>query len=495
MGLTYQLPHETYPELFEAVQMAKVFEDSKTFVDCVPKHSPSDILRNFTDQKDNPGFDLSTFVFTHFKLPIKQEDHFESDQNQSTADHIESLWSHLQRRDSPEAENGSLLPLGQPYIVPGGRFREVYYWDSYFTMLGLAISGKIELIAHMVQNFADQIDLIGFIPNGNRTYFLSRSQPPFFSLMVELLARHKGEKIITRYTSQLQKEYQFWMESPRLVQLPDNQSLNRYYDHLNIPRAESYEEDVTLYQKGRDHSDQSNLYRNLRAACESGWDFSTRWLVDLTDLSSIEATSIIPVDLNCLLLQLERTLEKAMNLLGHKKEAQSYQQAAFQRIAAIQKYCWDAESGFYRDYHFNNETQTRINSMAGFFPLFVGIANESQAQEVIRFVSRKLLMPGGWRTTDIHSGQQWDAPNGWAPLQWIAYIALKNYGFEKLANESAQKWIELNDRVFKKTGKMMEKYNVEDLSLDAGGGEYPVQDGFGWTNGVYLALLQASTKV
>lgn len=488
MGLTQQLPNETYPALFEAVQMTKVFEDSKTFVDCTPKQSPTTILSNYHLQKDNPEFDLTQFVYTHFNMPAKHDDSFESDQNQTTAQHIESLWSHLQRNDSQQAENGSLLPLNQPYIVPGGRFREVYYWDSYFTMLGLALSGKIDLIEHMVQNFADQIDLIGFIPNGNRTYFLSRSQPPFFSLMVELLAQHKGEGILGKFASQLQQEYQFWMEGPRLVQLADNQTLNRYYDHLDIPRAESYEEDMTLNTQSGHPNDHSSLYRDLRAACESGWDFSTRWLSDPMDLSSIKATSILPVDLNCLLLQLERTLEKAMSINGLNKEAQAYQQAAFRRIAAIQTHCWDPESGYYRDFHVGQMAQTRINSMAGFFPLFVGIANESQAHAVIHFATKNLLMPGGWRTTDIHSGQQWDAPNGWAPLQWIAHVALKNYGFEKLANEAAQRWVELNDRVFKKTGKMMEKYNVEDLSLDAGGGEYPVQDGFGWTNGVYLAL-------
>jgi alpha,alpha-trehalase len=489
MKLTYKLPHEQFEELFEEVQMSKIFPDSKTFVDCIPKEADDKIMEAYRNQKDLGGFNLTKFIDKYFDLPIESTNKFQSDQNQSTSDHIQKLWSRLQRTDDKSEINGSLLPLKQPYIVPGGRFREVYYWDSYFTMLGLALSDKIDLIANMVQNFADQIDTIGFIPNGNRTYFLSRSQPPFFSYMVELLATHRGEEVIKQYSNQLQKEYAFWMEKPRAIELGKNGILNRYFDDLNIPRAESYEEDVALQK----HTNNEIIYQDLRAACESGWDFSSRWLGDPHDLSTIQATSILPVDLNCLLLNLERLLEKAMILEGRSQKVKFFQEAAFNRIAAIQQYFWDSKSGFYRDYNIATGKQTTINSMAGFFPLFVGIANEDQARSVLDFATKKLLMPGGWRTTDIHSCQQWDAPNGWAPLQWIAYSSLINYGFEKLANASAKRWLDLNDRIFKRTGKMMEKYNVEDLSLDAGGGEYPVQDGFGWTNGVYLALLNSSS--
>ena len=122
------------------------------------------------------------------------------------------------------------------------------------------------------------------------------------------------------------------------------------------------------------------------------------------------------------------------------------------------------------------------------YPLFAGVASPDQANRSIEYLSTHFLRPGGWVTTENKSGQQWDAPNGWAPLQWITFIGLKNYGAMDLANEAANRWLNLNEQVFNRTGRMMEKYNVEDLSLDAGGGEYPVQDGFGWTNGVYLAL-------
>jgi len=389
--------------------------------------------------------------------------------------------------------------LPHPYIVPGGRFGEIYYWDSYFTILGLEKAGKIGLIENMADNFAYLIDTVGYIPNGNRTYFLGRSQPPFFAAIVNVLAEAKGDEMYSRYLSAMEKEYNFWMSGitdlssgnrthRRVVRLPDGIILNRYYDDHIAPRPESYKEDVELAKKsGRAPDD---LYLNLRAACESGWDFSSRWLTDPKDLGTIHTTDIIPVDLNSLLFNLERTLSKANRIANNKELADFYSQRANNRKRGIQTYCWDESRKFFVDYDFKKAAPTPTLSLAGTYPLYFDLAVPDQAKGVATLLRKDFLKPGGLVSTLNTTGQQWDAPNGWAPLQWMAYSGLQNYGQTKLADEIKNNWLAVNQRVFKNTGKMVEKYNVVDMELESGGGEYPVQDGFGWTNGIYLKMLE-----
>ncbi len=168
--------------------------------------------------------------------------------------HIDALWSVLERPPDPPQPNSSLLPLPYRYVVPGGRFREIYYWDSYFTMLGLEQSGRHDLVVEMVKNFAYLIDRFGHVPNGNRSYYLSRSQPPFFAAMIELLAQREGESVYATYLPELSREYEFWMDGAarlapgsayrRVVRLEDGTVLNRYWDDRETPREESYREDV-----------------------------------------------------------------------------------------------------------------------------------------------------------------------------------------------------------------------------------------------------------
>ncbi len=494
MPIQIKLPHEEFPGLFEDVQLSGIFADSKTFVDSIPKSDPELIIKAYREQKDKESFSMDDFIHAYFQVPGDAGSLNESDTTMSTSEHIKKLWPHLKREGSNAGRTGTLIPLTHPYVVPGGRFREIYYWDSYFTMLGLSLSDEVGLIESMVQNFADQIDSIGHIPNGNRTYFVSRSQPPFFSLMVKLLASHQGSRILDRYLLQLRKEYDFWMDGPRKVTMDDGHVLNRYSDDLAVPRPESFAEDFELTED-MPEAKKRQVLRDIRAACESGWDFSSRWLADPDDLSTIRTTELIPVDLNSLLLYTEQLLCTIYERKGDADSHAYFINAVERRISAIDTYLWNNESGMYCDYHYPDKSKSGILSMAAFFPLYFNIASASQAKEVIDQTTKCLLQPGGWMTTDILSGQQWDAPNGWAPLQWIAFRALANYGYADLAADGARRWLDLNDRVFKSTGKMMEKYNVSDLTLTAGGGEYPVQDGFGWTNGVYLALAHELKKI
>jgi alpha,alpha-trehalase len=486
-------------ELFQQVQMLSVLEDGKTFPDCFPKYDLNEINNKYQQQKNSSGFDLKKFVLENFDLPITPQSNFETDTSKPVEEHINKLWDELTRK--PDAQSSSLIPLPHPYIVPGGRFREIYYWDSYFTMLGLQASGRIDMIENMVNNFSHLIDTVGYIPNGNRTYYIGRSQPPFYSLMVRLLANEKGDDVLIKYLPQLEKEYAFWMKgetfiddnnnsSHHVVKMKDGSLLNRYWDENDTPRPESYKEDVELTHQSKTNA--NDLYRHLRAAAESGWDFSCRWFKDVNDFSTIHTTEIIPVDLNCLLLHLEETLFSSYRLTGNSTLEDLFAEKINQRKKSINQYCWNEATGFYYDYDFVLQKQKEIITLAAVSPLFFKISTKEQAAKVLSVLTDKLLCDGGMVCTPHTSGQQWDAPNGWAPLQWMTVVGLKNYGFNKEANEIAQRWIKLNTDVFKRTGKLMEKYNVVDTHLEAGGGEYPGQDGFGWTNGVLLALMKNS---
>lgn len=481
----------SYGDLLDSVQVNEIFSDQKKFVDCSPLYSPEKIVRDYHKSRGNDSFNLKDFVGANFDTNFVTPSGEIPDQD--ILEHIDYLWSYLSRNPDSGKERSTLIPLDHPYIVPGGRFREIYYWDSYFTMLGLAEAKRFELMKNILDNFSDLLNGYGLIPNGNRTYYLSRSQPPYFSLMVELYAEStRDSTVYGEYYEELRKEYQFWNRGKdhvqdeftgkeRIVMLRRGEFLNRYWDQLCIPRPESYLHDVmTMQQSGRD----STLYRDLRAAAESGWDFSSRWLEDGNTLATIHTTEIIPVDLNALLYHLELVLSRGCTV----DSVQYFLDAASRRKALILKYFWDNEKDYFFDFDMNDIKQSEVYSLAGLYPLFLHIADSSQAESVLKVIREKFLMDGGLVTTLRNTGQQWDYPNGWPPLQWIGYEACKNYGQDELSEDIAHRWIGLNEKVFYETGKMMEKYDVADTTRPGGGGEYETQDGFGWTNGVFLKM-------
>lgn len=492
-------PRDLFPGLFEAVQSSRIFEDSKTFTDCTPRREPGEILEDYRKQKSSQGFSLRDFVEANFEVPEHAGNDYKTNRTAGVEVHINELWDVLTRTPDKYRQYSSLIGLPYSYVVPGGRFREIYYWDSYFTMLGLQESGRTDLIENMVNNFAFLIRTYGFIPNGNRTYYLTRSQPPFFSLMIRLLIeskKTKADSILKANRDALEKEYRFWMDSGNntqqasnhVVRLPDGTVLNRYFDKGDWPREEAYNEDIgTAVESKRNRAE---VYRHLRSGAESGWDYSSRWFADGSTLKTIHTTDIIPVDLNCLLYHLEQLLAEAYGHEGDKK-AQEYMKTQMRkRRDAILRLCWDPRSGWFKDYDWKNSRQTPALTLAGMYPLYFNLASQGQADTVSQVLQQQFLKSGGLVTTLKRTGQQWDAPNGWAPLQWIAVSGLRNYRKEMLAGEIATRWCRLNVRVFEKTGKLLEKYNVADSTMRAGGGEYPNQDGFGWTNGVLLKLLR-----
>jgi alpha,alpha-trehalase len=295
----------------------------------------------------------------------------------------------------------------------------------------------------------------------------------------------------------MRREHAFWMDGEkglapgqahrRVVALPDGAVLNRYADDRTTPRDESYREDV-LTAREVTNRPAGEVFRDLRSGAESGWDYSSRWMADGGSLKTIQTTAIIPVDLNALLYGLETAIAQGCAELTDAPCVAEFSGRAKARQAAMDAYLWDAPRGLYLDYQWRDRTRLDHPSAATLYPLFVGAASPDQAKAVAAATRALLLAPGGLRTTTVATGQQWDTPNGWAPLQWIAVSGLRRYGEEALAEEIGRRWLATVDREYRASGKMLEKYDVEEAKA-GGGGEYPLQDGFGWTNGVTRTLL------
>ncbi len=494
-------PDEELSTLIHDVQHARLYTDGKRFVDLVPRGRMSDIEKEYMEVKQHPDFDLATFVAKHFyDFAPHLVSATTTNETMSVSQHIDILWKNLRRRN--RRNRGSLIALPHDYVVPGGRFSEQYYWDSYFIMLGLAVSGQWQQIDNMMNNYTFMLRKFGFIPTANRTYFLSRSQPPFFAAMVKLQGHHTGRnKTYVSYLPYLLLEYRFWMRGrrklearehkayARIVELPDGSIVNRYYDNKTSPRPESLREDVMTAQTAP-MRESERLFLHLRAAAESGWDFSSRWLLDPRDMSTIHTADIVPVDLNCLLYELEDLLSETYAILKNAVLARKFRAAAERRKHAIMQYCWNESEQFFDDYNFHHNQHTGRMTLAGVFPLYVGVATPEQASAVARRIEQDFLQSGGLLTSLIESGQQWDAPNGWAPLHWIVIVGLRKYGFTALADVIKERWIATNMRVFTSEHRLVEKYDVTKDSGLGGGGEYTLQDGFGWTNGVLAVLLR-----
>ena len=493
--------------LFDAIGRAKIFTDAKAAADAYPNRPPAEILATWRAQKSDPGFDLKTFVATYFTVPVITSAAYQRKPGENVRDYISGMWDVLTRQPDTPVAWSSLLPLPGKYIVPGGRFSELYYWDTYFTMIGLYEDGRIDLMRSTFDNLAYLIDHYGHIPNGSRTYYLGRSQPAFFAMMLDLIATHDGRKAYVKYLPQLQREYDYWTDGEatlepghawrHAVRLKDGTVMTRPWDDLDTPRDESYPQDIATAASTSRPS--SEVWRDLRAGSETGWDFSSRWLQDQHTLSTIHTTDLLTLEMNCAVAHLSRTLAHAYELAGNKALADRYKVDSKRRIAAIQRVLWDSKRGAFYDYDWKTGHFVDVLSSATAMPLFLQMATDKQAHAVAKALQSKLLHAGGLTATDTISGQQWDAPNGWAPLQWMAIKGLNFYGEDILAQEIAKRWMTRVIGTYEKSGVLLEKYDVVSSEISptggAGGGEYPMQIGFGWTNGTLLGLMNRYPQV
>ena len=373
--------------------------------------------------------------------------------------HIETYWPKLIREN--KHDYGSLIGLPNPYIVPSDSevFQEQYYWDSYPVVRALIDHPKYSKIAiGMVDNLLHLVSRFGIVPNASRFYFLSRSQPPLLSSMVFIVyEKTKDKKWFVRAIDLVKREYEdVWMGQTHLANFRLVwHGLSRYYD--------------------------INAVDSL-AEAESGWDMTARFMG--------RCLNFLPVDLNCLLYLYEKDFEKAYALLGDKKKSDHYKKAAAERSAAINQLMWDTKTGYYFDFNFVNQKRSHLTTVAGVYPLNVGIASKTQAEGIVQILERDLQKRYGVvQSVRFVENKQWDWPNGWAPLQLRAVEGLMCYGYNKLALRLVKKWLSLNIKVFRETGKLWEKYDVVHGTIGMPD-RYPTPHGFAWTNACFLIMCR-----
>ncbi|KAM5226873.1 trehalase [Hipposideros larvatus] len=511
-------------ELLHQVQMAKLYQDDKQFVDMPLSSAPEQVLQSFkelanTHNNSIPQQQLQMFLKEHFQAkgqelqPWTPEDWKDSPQFlqkisdpklRAWAGQLHQLWKKLGKKVKPEVlhypERFSLIYSQHPFIVPGGRFLEFYYWDSYWAMEGLLLSEMPETVKGMLQNFLDLVQTYGHVPNGARVYYLQRSQPPLLTLMMDRYVTHTNDTAFLRDNiGTLALELDFWTKNRNIsVSLGEKSYvLNRYYVPYGGPRPESYSKDAELADT-LPEGDQETLWAELKAGAESGWDFSSRWLVggpNPDSLTSIRTSKFVPVDLNAFLCRAEELMSNFYLSLGNASQAMKYRNLREQRLAALKAILWDEEKGAWFDYDLENGKQNQEFYPSNLAPLWAGcFSDPGVVDKALKYLedSKILTYQHGIPTSLRKTGQQWDFPNGWAPLQDLVIRGLAKSPSprtQEVAFQLAQNWIRTNFDVYSQKSAMYEKYDISNGGQPGDGGEYEVQEGFGWTNGVALVLL------
>lgn len=394
--------------------------------------------------------------------------------NTKVKNYIEKHWNETIKFNPND--NDTLLGLPFPYCVPSvGNFDEMYYWDTYFTDKGLAISGKMYQVRNNTCDMLYLVDKYGMMPNGNRTYFLTRSQPPFLSFMVrDVYDYYKDVSWLKEAYTILEKEYNFW-QSKRNTEC----GLNRYLGSVD---SADYEHTADYFEKRcgyRPDASAKDIATHMVMACESGWDVTPRW--------DFEGFHFAPVDLNSLLYGFEKNMEYFSFQLTNGFEDFWSKKAAYRKELML-KYMDDG-TGVLLDYNYKKNSLSHIFSLASFYPLFVGLVDSCHADAVMKRLP-ELETDYGILTcakNNVPGVYQWNYPNGWACLQYIAVMGMDKYGYKEDALRIAQKFVHLVEKVFDETNNLWEKYNVVEGNINVDN-EYKMPPMMGWTAGVYLAL-------
>ena len=438
----------------------------------------------------------------------------------------------------PEKIQPGLLYLENKYVVPGGRFNEMYGWDSYFIIRGLVRDNRIELARGMVENFFFEIEHYGAVLNANRAYYLTRSQPPFLTSMIwevynaQKAAGHEDRAWLARAYDFAKRDYGLWNREPHLA---GSTRLSRYYDFGNGPAPESVKDETGHYRQvaafflskpdlartllvhfapggssqltagprfsvrvcettsaakaacddAEDIGLSPEYYKADRAMRESGYDISFRF-----GPYGAATHHFAPVCLNSLLYKSEEDLKLMSETLGRKQEADEWRKRAEARKEKVQKYLWDEQRGLYFDYDFEAQQRSTYEYVTTFYPMWVGLATQEQAAAIMKNLST-FDKPGGLVMSTHETGGQWDFPYAWAPDQLLADEGIRRYGYKADADRLSYEFLSTVAENFRRDGTIREKYNAvtrsSETKVTAGYSMNIV--GFGWTNGVFLALL------
>ncbi|MFH1509338.1 MAG: trehalase family glycosidase [bacterium] len=383
--------------------------------------------------------------------------------------YIAAMWDELtlNSRDGVKEldDLNAILYLPNDYVVPNrDKFDTMFYWDSYFTMLGFSDEGRHKLVKGVVENFFYEIENYNHTLNANKVRWATRSQSPYLTLMIkEVDSWNNDMNWLEKAYSYAQKEYEtYWLNDDHKTSI----GLSRYFDASG---------------------DDANHNKEYKTVAESGWDTTPRF-------DDIDVLNLVSIDLNCNLYQYEKDFSEFTKILGKKAEAENWLQKAEQRKDLINKYLWNEDDGLFYDYNVKTKEQKKIKSLAAYQSMFVGLATKEQAEKL--YQNLKIFQTkGGVATTDEkygHEEHQWSWPIIWAPLQWIVYKGLSDYGYSEKAQELALSFVEMVFDNWVETGEIWEKYNGETGNLENIKNRYPNQIGFGWTNGVvehFIKLL------
>uniref|UniRef100_A0A915IW69 Trehalase n=1 Tax=Romanomermis culicivorax TaxID=13658 RepID=A0A915IW69_ROMCU len=514
--------------ILEAVHDHRLFtKDNKDYVDMSLIKSPNDTLAAFYTAFPNMSginaISLGRFIESHFLPPDLNSRNFES--------HIFTYAFQIKKDVGENPDKYSIINLPNPFIIPGGRFREIYYWDAYWILLGLFHSNMFNTARGMIENYLYLVETYGLIPNGGRVYYLQRSQPPFLAWMLnDYFEYTKDVQFVKRHVRTLEKELvNFWEKKRSFIIEMDNQThrVFHYNTPTNTPRPESYLLDV-VHTKNLPAEDKADLYSNIASSAESGWDFSSRWFRDKHNIRLQKTRTILPIDLNAIMCGNYKILARLMQVAEATfKEVpwpkmvgvtlfslmwviectirqetperyERYYQKYEQCKKTIKAVFFNQTEGAWFDYHVDTEKHNTEFYPSNLTPLFADCYHFNSSDEYSIAMLKKYLNASkalqkgdGVPTSMLGTGQQWDWPNAWAPLVHMVVVGLHNTDhpeLQEMANVVAEHWISHNYLMYWQTNNMYEKYDIVNNKVGTGG-EYEVQEGFGWTNGVVLDLL------
>lgn len=482
-------------------------------LDSLDEFNMQDVQNFVSDFLHEPGVEIKSANLTDW---TEQPEIVHSLHNNELKEFFHALnkqWLDLYKTfDSSMLESGSVsshLPMLHPFIVPGGRFLEIYYWDTYWTVEGLLVSGMFKTVRQMIENFINFINLYGFIPNGSRVYYLNRSQPPYFAQIVlkyyetclnsEKLSLNEKSQIkqfvLNEALDSLKKEYDFWMKE-KLIEINfknKTYKLNIFKANTDKPRPESYFEDIITADFLTDEGQKSKLYQHIASGAESGHDFTSRWFQDPMKISTIEASDIIPVDLNAILYKTELVISKLSDIKGDLETGKKYRNFSIERMNSINEVLWSHENKMWNDLNINRLTaQSEHFYLSNLSPLWFGIeppGGVTQTEIIDLHIRNSIDNYNGVPYSYIYSKEQWDFPNAWAPYQ-LSVVEMIYKQDEQLALRMARKFFNSVFTGWKLYDAFYEKYNSLCPGQRGAGGEYEVQSGFGWTNGVILKLIE-----
>ncbi|XP_063697240.1 trehalase-like isoform X2 [Culicoides brevitarsis] len=512
-------------KLLHTVQMAGIYNDSKTFVDMKLHASPKETLEKFNtfmqstneaptkpeikkwveENFDQPGSEFEDWIPDDWKREPQFLERIKDHALREWASDLNHLWLKLGRKMTKDVQDHnelySIIHVENPVIVPGGRFREFYYWDSYWIIRGLLLSEMHHTAKGMLLNFRSIVQRYGFIPNGGRIYYSARSQPPLLAAMIKTYVEATGDTEFAKESvDDLEHEFNFWLNNHAVV--VNGYTLAVYGDKSTGPRPESYREDVETGHDLPDDAAKEEYYSELKAGAESGMDFSSRWFIkDGTNkgtLRDLKTRSIVPVDLNAILYENALIISEFYALSGDVNKARNYKEKADELLTAINKVLWHDDVGMWLDYDMLNDKRRDYFCASNLWPLWSKAYNKADepkiVQKVLAYIEKNGLdeYPGGVPNTFEQTGEQWDFPNVWPPLQYVVVMGMNNLNdpeAKQMAYNWALRWVRSNFIAYRDTRAMYEKYSAVELGGHGGGGEYEIQLGFGWSNGVVMDFL------